>query len=150
MNEPYWLPRTLEEYRQQLAEDNGPQPDEMVRLQRALDAAEEEVARLQSERAAWRKTADLVEQQRDGYRAERDDALARLAAAEAALERTAALNILADHVEDAWQDEGVNGEGFVFNLNWLLTVARGGELSPYLEDRARAALAGSRERAAEG
>ena len=56
-------------------------------------------------------------------------------------ERVAALAIIANHVEDAWQDEGVSGDGFVFNLNWLLEVARGGELSPYLEDRARAALA---------
>lgn len=51
-------------------------------------------------------------------------------------ERVAALAVLADHVEDAWQDEGVNGDGFVFNLNWFLSVARGEELSPYLKDRA--------------
>jgi hypothetical protein len=41
------MPRTIEEYRQQVAEDAGPHPDEVVRLQQALDAAEEEVARLQ-------------------------------------------------------------------------------------------------------
>mgnify|MGYP000659194151 CR=1 FL=1 len=58
-------------------------------------------------------------------------------------ERVAALEVVAGHVEDAWQDEGVHGEGFVFNLNWLLSVARGGELSPYLKDRA--ALAGQEQ-----
>lgn len=47
MQEPPWMPRTIEEYRQQVAEDAGPHPDEVVRLQQALDAAEEEVARLQ-------------------------------------------------------------------------------------------------------
>lgn len=36
-----------EEYRQQLAEDAGPQPDEMVRLQMDIDSAEAEVVRLQ-------------------------------------------------------------------------------------------------------
>lgn len=46
MQEPPWMPRTMEEYRQQLAEDAGPQPDEMVRLQQSLDAAEQEVQRL--------------------------------------------------------------------------------------------------------
>lgn len=133
MNEPYWLPRTLEEYRQQLAEDNGPQPDEMVRLQRALDAAEEEVARLQSERAAWRKTADLVEQQRDGYRAERDDALARLAAAEAARDALAMK---------------VEGQDYLLRAYRLGT--RPPEKAFKLLEKADAALAGSREQAAEG
>ena len=52
MQEPPWMPRTEEEYRQQVAEDAGPQPDEMVRLQMALDATEEEVARLQMARDA--------------------------------------------------------------------------------------------------
>lgn len=61
MQEPPWMPRTEEEYRQQVAEDAGPQPDEMVRLQQALDAAEEEVARLQMVRdAAERKIAELL------------------------------------------------------------------------------------------
>ncbi len=45
-SEPPWMPRTEEEYRQQLAEDAGPQPDEMVRLQQALGAAEVEIDRL--------------------------------------------------------------------------------------------------------
>mgnify|MGYP000919549274 CR=1 FL=1 len=48
MEEPYWLPRTAEEYLQQVAEDSGPQPDETVLLQRDIDAAEAEVARLQA------------------------------------------------------------------------------------------------------
>lgn len=52
MQEPPWMPRTEEEYRQQLAEDAGPQSDEMVRVQMALDATEEEVARLQMQRDA--------------------------------------------------------------------------------------------------
>lgn len=46
MQEPPWMPRTEEEYRQQVAEDAGPQPDEMVRLQQALDAADAEIERL--------------------------------------------------------------------------------------------------------
>jgi hypothetical protein len=45
MIDPPWMPRTEEEYRQQLAEDDGPHPDEMVRLQQALDAAEQEIDR---------------------------------------------------------------------------------------------------------
>lgn len=48
MEEPYWLPRTAEEYLQQVAEDSGPQPDETALLQRDIDAAEAEVARLQA------------------------------------------------------------------------------------------------------
>jgi len=43
MQEPPWMPRTHEEYLEQLAEDAGPQPDEMVRLQMALDAAEHQI-----------------------------------------------------------------------------------------------------------
>jgi hypothetical protein len=47
MIDPPWMPRTEEEYRQQLAEDAGPQPDEMVRLRMDIDSAEEEIERLQ-------------------------------------------------------------------------------------------------------
>ena len=61
MQEPPWMPRTIEEYRQQVAEDAGPQPDELIRLQQALDATEEELARLQMVRdAAERKSTRLL------------------------------------------------------------------------------------------
>ena len=43
MQEPPWMPRTEEEYRQQLAEDAGPQPDEMVRLQQIIDFQEHSI-----------------------------------------------------------------------------------------------------------
>ena len=49
MIDPPWMPRTEEEYRQQLAEGAGPQPDEMVRLQMDLDAAEREIEFLKGE-----------------------------------------------------------------------------------------------------
>ncbi len=52
MQEPPWMPRTEAEYRQQLAEDAGPHPDEMVRFQQELDAADEEIARLKMVRDA--------------------------------------------------------------------------------------------------
>lgn len=63
------MPRTEEEYRQQVAEDAGPQPDEMVRLQMVLDATEEEVARLQMVRdAAERENERLREQLKTAWR----------------------------------------------------------------------------------
>jgi hypothetical protein len=61
-SEPPWMPRTEEEYRQQLAADDGPQPDEMVRLQQALDAAEEEVARLQMVRDAAEREIERLKE----------------------------------------------------------------------------------------
>jgi len=60
------MPRTEEEYRQQLAEDAGPQPDEMVRLQMALDATEEEVARLQMVRDAAEREIDALRKKVEG------------------------------------------------------------------------------------
>lgn len=60
MQEPPWMPRTEEEYRQQVAEDAGPQPDEWIRLRQALDATEEEVARLQMVRDALQRDASAA------------------------------------------------------------------------------------------
>lgn len=62
MQEPPWMPRTMEEYHQQLAEDAGPQPDEMVRLQMALDSAEQEIERLKRERDTWEERYQLADQ----------------------------------------------------------------------------------------
>jgi hypothetical protein len=60
MIDPPWMPRTEEEYQQQLAEDAGPQPDEMVRLQQALDGAEQEIERLMAECDQWHTLADAL------------------------------------------------------------------------------------------
>jgi hypothetical protein len=100
MQEPPWLPRTEEEYRQQVAEDamlsdahldaveaephrtmysdmramvreirfrraaeaNGPQPDEMSRLQMDIDSAEEEIERLQGLLKIATTAFDVIEQ----------------------------------------------------------------------------------------
>ena len=62
MQEPPWLPRTEEEYRQQVAEDAGPSPDEMVRLQMAIDSAEEEIDRLQGLLKIATTAFDTIEQ----------------------------------------------------------------------------------------
>jgi hypothetical protein len=58
MQEPPWMPRTEEEYRQQLAEDAGPQPDEMVRLQQTIDFQEQSIV----EHKTWldRQTARVI------------------------------------------------------------------------------------------
>lgn len=68
MIDPPWMPRTEEEYRQQLAEDAGPQPDEMVRLQMDLDAvaaerdaALREVERLTAEVSVLRSAFEHLE-----------------------------------------------------------------------------------------
>lgn len=56
MQEPPWMPRTEEEYRQQVAEDAGPQPDELTRLQMDIDSAEEEIEFLKGENERLRDT----------------------------------------------------------------------------------------------
>ena len=61
-NEPPWLPRTEEEYRQQVAEDAGPSLDEMTRLQMDIDSAEEEIDRLEGLLKIATTAFDTIEQ----------------------------------------------------------------------------------------